>query len=93
MDSKGSRSSSTQKALENVRALQKSIKKDIDGLIFKFPQYRGLKHVAFIVGIGFEDGSIHTIYPQDLKIAQALLRSANNEVKRRVEESTSKDHP
>ena len=83
--SKGSKSSSTQKALENLRALQKAIKKDIDELVFKFPKYRGLKHVAFIIGIGFEDGSKHTIYPPDLKVAQALLESMNNEIKKRVE--------
>jgi hypothetical protein len=87
-ESKGSKSSSTQEALEGLRALQKSIKKDIDELIFKFPKYRGLKHVAFIIGIGFEDGSRHTIYPPDLKIARVLLESMNDEIQRRVEEST-----
>jgi len=86
-ESKGSKSSSTQEALENLRALQKSIKKDIDELIFKFPKYRGLKHVAFIIGIGFENGSTHTIYPPDLKVAQILLESMNDEIKRRLEET------
>jgi hypothetical protein len=84
-ESEGSRASSTQEAIEALMKLKKSIDTDIDGLIFRFPKYRGLKHVAFIIGILFEDGSKHTIYPPDLKIAKLLLKSMSSEVEKREE--------
>jgi hypothetical protein len=78
--SKGSKSSSTQQTIANFKKLKEEICECVDKLIFGFPQYRGLKHGAWMLGILFTDGKIHTIHPSDLELSKSMLRRMIEEI-------------
>jgi GTP1/Obg family GTP-binding protein len=85
-ESEGSKSSSTQEALENLNRLIASIKDDIQKLLFSFPQFRGLKHKAFIIGVLFENDHLHTIHP-NLTLAHSMIKRMEAEIAKRLADS------
>jgi len=90
-DSEGSRSSSTQDVLEGFRRIKNDVGDDLESLVFKFPKYRKLKLVGYIIAVEFDDGSDHTIYPKNLKMAKKLAEAMLEQVKRRIREAEDKD--
>jgi hypothetical protein len=84
-ESKGSKSSSTEGAVNELNRLQKVIGWDMDRLPFTHPNVKGKRFVGYVLGIVADDGYLHTIHPSDTRLAANMLERMADEIAGKME--------
>jgi hypothetical protein len=68
---------------KRTKMLINAITKDVKKIGQINPKLRGKKHSAFLVGVLFEGGHIHTIYPEPT-LAHQMIKRMEEEIKKKL---------